>query len=87
MSKELSTATELSPLNALADREAIRDGLAVLMDRIDAKRANIHSWDNYGKDTFLAFDSYNLGLTEAYDMLGNFVASMEINFPARETEN
>jgi hypothetical protein len=62
-------------------REAIRAlilvDLANLLERIEAKRVSIRSWDNYGKDTFLAFDSYNLGLTEARDMLGALIISLE----------
>ncbi len=60
----------------------IKDELANLLERISAKRVSIRSWDNYGKDTFLAFDSYNLGLTEAHDMLGGLIATL--NEPERE---
>lgn len=79
-SQDLSGESARSPRPAQADRlEAIRDGLVALSERIAAKRASIRSWDNYGEATFLAFDSYNLGLTEAHDMLGAFIATMEID--------
>lgn len=50
--------------------------LLQLADDIAAKRAPIRSWENYGKETFLAFDSYNLGLTTAYEMVGNVIAEL-----------
>jgi hypothetical protein len=59
------------------DVDKVSEILSRLQDAISAKRANINSWDNYGTYTFLSFDSYNLGLTTARDMLGSAICEIQ----------
>lgn len=58
--------------------EPIEDQLDRLFERIEAKRIRIDSYSGYAKETFLAFDSFNLGVTTALDMLGNFTSMLKI---------
>lgn len=57
--------------------EPLEVQLARLHEEIESKRVKITSYDGYGKDTFLAFDSFNLGLTTALDMVGAFMTRLE----------
>lgn len=68
------------------DAEKVQQVLDRLADALESKRARINSWDNYSKDTFLAFDSYNLGLTTAIEMLGSCVAEITDMEPVNEME-
>lgn len=51
--------------------------LQEVRDAIEEKRVRINSYDGYGKETFLAFDSYNLGLTQAAELLSVRLAEIE----------
>lgn len=57
--------------------EPLEAQLGRLYDQIETKRVKIASFDGYGKDTFLAFDSFNLGLTTALEMVGAFMTQLE----------
>lgn len=68
--------SETKEITKVVELEKLTDLLSALQDALREKRAQINSWDNYGKVTFLAFDSYNLGLTTAMDMLGNTICAI-----------
>jgi hypothetical protein len=70
---------ECARFEGLRDRdEAIIAELRRVFDAIEHKRLDIRSWDNYGKDTFLAFDAFNFGINTALSMLGSYISHLEL---------
>lgn len=53
------------------------EALQNLRDSIEQRRVRINGYDGYGKETFLAFDSYNLGLTQAAELLSRYFIEVE----------
>lgn len=51
--------------------------LAWLYDSIEVKRVRITTFDGYGKETFQCFDSFNLGIGTALDLVGCFMNTLE----------
>lgn len=51
------------------ETDPIAERLLKLLDEIDAKKVTVRSFEN-SKDTVLAFESFNLGLATAHDLVG-----------------
>lgn len=68
-------------------KEPIEEQLDQLYEQIEAKRIAIDSYSGYSKETVLAFESFNHGITTALNMLGAFTGRYRVEKQRAESES